>query len=680
MRRLNLFIAVLLSGTVIASFSSAEDYRISWYPSGYGGGGRFTSIAIDPLNPRTVYVGSDVAGIFRSRDSGNHFEIIGKGLEGFSVADIAITHTDPIQVFLLTDDGLYHSINQGDTWTRLSGKICYLSRYFGSHLMLITRNSLWVGTDKNGVYQISLSDSNVVTNHVKGLEHTKVNGLAVFDGYLYAGTSRGVFRLEKQNWKSQHEGALQGSAEVMDIASSHDVLYALEKHTGLFRWNEMSHTWDNCSVSMRSRPKGFKSLAVHPDNPDIVFIGSYPENWPYQLFKTHDGGKTWQSNMSFQIDTEAPSNWTQTLSSAENIAFVPGDSNAMFLADWWNLWKSTDTGEHWKQKHLGLQNTVINDLKIHPLDSKKLYLCAADNGLMISDDFGKHWRRAMNGVADGHAQAIEISQKDPSRMVLLVNPWNNKGRVYIYASRNSGDSWKDIGFSVPVQNLPKLGYVDGLATNLVLDTVSENTIYVGTNGYGVYKSVNAGKNWTQMNQGMTTPYIKGPGALRIHPQRSSTLFASTAAGGIFKTTNGGDNWQQVTTGKRFTFGLSIDPFNPAHIVAGCAGNKLLITYDEGKNWQETYLPASESPELAVFSVAFHPQRRDLVLAGTIRYDGKATEGLFISTNGAKSFQKTPMDIPKININSISWLSGTPLAGYIGFNGIGIFRVELGEAL
>ena len=42
-------------------------------------GGRFTAVAVDPANPQTVYVGSDVAGIFRSRDGGNHFELIGKG-------------------------------------------------------------------------------------------------------------------------------------------------------------------------------------------------------------------------------------------------------------------------------------------------------------------------------------------------------------------------------------------------------------------------------------------------------------------------------------------------------------------------------------------------------------------------------------------------------------------------
>ncbi len=284
----------------------------------------------------------------------------------------------------------------------------------------------------------------------------------------------------------------------------------------------------------------------------------------------------------------------------------------------------------------------------------------------------------MNGVADGHAQEIEISQNDPSRMVLLMNPWDKKGKVYIYESWNSGITWTDIGFPVPVETLPHLGYVDGLATNVELDPLSDNTIYVGTNGYGVYKTINGGKDWTRMNQGLNTPFIKGPGALRVHPRYPSTLFASTQAGGIYKSTNGASTWQHVTTGERFTFGMAIDPVNPSRVVAGCGGNSLLITNDEGKNWQEIHLPVSPSPQMAVYCVAFHPKRPELVLAGTIRYDVRATEGLFVSTDSAKSFQQVPMEIPKININAITLTDSQPPSGYIGFNGIGIYRIDFGE--
>ncbi len=681
MRSVFFSIAAILFLSAVSLAAGEGDRRMLWTPSGYGGGGRFTAIAIDPSNPMTIFIGSDVAGVFRSRDGGNHFDIIGNGLGGFSVADIGVSPFDSRQVFVLTDVGLYHTVNQGDIWTRLSSEIRYPSRFFGTQLLLFTRKSLWIAADEAGVFRIPLDDIKSLPQKVPGLERTKINGLAVYDGYLYAGTSRGVYRMEQQSWKPQNEGLSQEHTEITDVAVSGKSFFIAEKHLGLFRWNNDTRTWDNRPVSGGRPPKTYKSIAVHPKNPDLLFIGSHPdENWPHLLYKTPDGGKTWKSLQSFQMDPGAPSNWASasTLSGVERIMFVPGTADSLVLTDWWNVWKSSDTGEHWLQKHHGLQNTVVNDLKIHPRKPEILYLCAADNGLMISEDSGKHWRRAMNGVADGHAQEIEISQNDPSRMVLLMNPWGKKGKVYVYESRNAGATWREIGFPVPVETLPHFGYVDGLATNVELDPLSDDTIYVGTNGYGVYKTINAGKDWTRMNHGLSTPFIKGPGALRVHPRYPSTLFASTQTGGIYKSTNGASTWQRVTTGERFTFGMAIDPSEPSRIVAGGAGNTLLITHDEGKTWQETHLPVDPSPQMAVFSVAFHPQRPELVLAGTIRYVPGAGEGLFISTDSAKSFQRVQMDIPKVNIFTITLTGGQPTTGYIGFCGTGLYRIELGE--
>jgi photosystem II stability/assembly factor-like uncharacterized protein len=656
----------------------AQNISTKWTPSGYGGGGRFTAIAIDSNNPQYIFIGSDVAGIFRSRDGGNTFALTGRGLQGFCVADIAINPKAPHQVMSLTDGGLHYSPSQGDDWIRLSDQVRYSSRYSGSKLLLFTQQSLWIGTDKNGVFKLPVSNFQSKPEPVSGLESFQVNGLAVYDGYLYAGTSNGVFRLADGTWNIQSDGLPPDSLNIVDIASAQNNLYLLEKYRGLFRWSQSFRTWEHVSISAKTPPKAYKTLLVHPANSKLVFVGSHPENWPHQIFKTVDSGMTWKSIQSFQMDSTSPPNWTRTFTGAEEIAWIPGSTADMFLSDWWNVWQSSDTGENWNQKHKGLQNTVVNDLKIHPQNPSLLYLCAADNGLMLSRDAGKNWKRAMNGVADGHAQEIEISPHDPSRMVLLMNPWGKKGRVYVYESRDSGVNWRDIGFSTPDEPLPRLGYVDGLSTNVELDPLSDDTIYIGTNGYGIFKTINGGKDWVRMNKGLMTPYIKGPGALRVHPIYPTTLFASTQAGGIYKSTNGANTWQRVTTGERFTFGMAIDPVTPSRIVAGCAGNTLLITNDEGKTWQETRIPVPRSPQLAVYGVAFHPKRPGLILAGTIRYDVRATEGLLISMDNAQTFQQMKMDIPKVNINTITLTKENPVSGYIGFNGTGLFRIELGE--
>ncbi|MGD9972515.1 MAG: hypothetical protein AB7S77_05595, partial [Desulfatirhabdiaceae bacterium] len=293
-------------------------------------------------------------------------------------------------------------------------------------------------------------------------------------------------------------------------------------------------------------------------------------------------------------------------------------------------------------------------------------------------DAGKTWNRAMNGVADGHAQEIEISRNDPSRMVLLMNPWGKKNRIHVYESRDAGATWRDIGFSVPPEKLPGFGYVDGLSTNVERDSLIDDILYIGTNGYGVFKTINGGKDWIRINRGLHTPYIKGPGALRVHPRSPSTLYASTQTGGVYKSVNGGNTWDRLTVEDRFTFGMAIDPHNPSHVVVGCAGNNLLITHDDGRHWKEVRLPATPHANLAVYGVEFHPDVSGLILAGTIRYDVQATEGLFISTDNAETFKTLTMDVPKVNINTITLTRENPVSGYVGFNGTGLFRIVLKE--
>ncbi|MFH0843998.1 MAG: hypothetical protein V1930_00860 [Pseudomonadota bacterium] len=653
--------------------------------AGYGGGGRFTSIAIDPRNPRIILIGSDVSGVFKSEDGGDHFDLKGEGLETFAVADIAFHPLSSTKVFLLTDKGFYISEDQGESWKMIREEIQYRSRIFGSHLMVFSKHSLWVGTEHKGVFQIALDRLPHSILPVPGLEGIKINGLAIYQGRLYAATSQGVHRYEGGRWQAWNEGLPKDQKEILDIAAHPKLrLYVTEKNSGLYVWNEKKGAWKHRSAKKisfsRHTPKTYKAVTLQPDDPDKVFLATFPEDWVHMLFKSTDGGNSWKNIKDFRLSPEAAENWpvAKSINGVEEITFTPKKPGELYMTDWWNVWKSGDEGVRWSQLHKGLQNTFIYDIEAHRKDAKKIFLAVADNGFMVSEDGGKSWKRKMSGVFDGHAQEIEISRQNPLKVYLLMNPWGKKDRVYVYKSLDGGETWKDISFPVPQTPLPPLGYVDGVPTNLEIDPLSDETVYVGTNGYGIFKTNNGGMDWEAVNNGLKTPYLKGSEALLIHPKNSDILFASTQNGGVYKTTNGGRAWTSISKNHTWTFGMAMDPSNPARILAGCPNKKLILSEDEGGSWQEIQLPGDALPHIAPFAIAFHPVHTEMVLVGTLAYELKASDGLYISQNGGRSFEKFPLprNLPRVPVFDLAFSVADESKGFIGFGGIGLYQITI----
>jgi len=673
------FFPLLLALSSVSAVKAKSLWDVNSFdvvPCGYGGGGRFTAVAIDPNDPQTILVGSDVAGVFKTENGGDSFSLKGRGLEGFVVADITFHPTSARHVYLLTNKGLHISDDKGETWRNAAPAIRYGSRYCGSTQMVASRKSLWVGTDNQGVFQVSLDTSRFSSSPVPGLEKVKVNGLTIFKGHLYAGTSRGVYRHKNGRWEPYNRGISTLKKEIVDIAAHHRKrFYVTEKTAGLHVWNETAEQWEKSAPVGPKIPKAFMATVFQPRNPDKLLLSTHPKTWPHVLFMTDTGGKSWNRLTRFHPSPTAAENWSnaRTLNAVEEIAFSPSDPQQLCLADWWNVWKSTNGGQDWSQLHKGLQNTVVCDIKVHPENTDKIFLCLADNGLMVSEDAGKTWKRKMSGAVDGHAFEIEISRRNPSKMYLLVNAWDTKKKVFVYKSLSGGETWEDVGFSVPYQSLPKLGYVNGQATNLEIDPVSDDTVYVGTNGYGVYKTVNGGRQWNAVNHGLATPYIFGADGLLIHPRKPRTLFASTLAGGVYKSTNGARTWKALYKKQPFTYGMALDPANSSRILVCCPRKKLIISSDEGNTWKEVHLPGKAPRHISCSSVAIHPQHPHLVYVGTLAHNYSPADGLFVSQDGGKTFSKVPLDLPGVNILDVAVQKRSDPSVLIGYSGLGIFR-------
>jgi photosystem II stability/assembly factor-like uncharacterized protein len=102
---------MLLLAVAIPSLAGAGD--IAWKNVGPGGGGWIQSLAFDPRDPETIYLGCDVGGFYISRDAGRTWTIQNTGLTDYFVEGIAVHPRDSRILLLGCEGGVFKSTDQG---------------------------------------------------------------------------------------------------------------------------------------------------------------------------------------------------------------------------------------------------------------------------------------------------------------------------------------------------------------------------------------------------------------------------------------------------------------------------------------------------------------------------------------------------------------------------------------
>ncbi|HLN58267.1 MAG TPA: hypothetical protein VK416_06875, partial [Thermoanaerobaculia bacterium] len=106
--------------------------------------------------------------------------------------------------------------------------------------------------------------------------------------------------------------------------------------------------------------------------------------------------------------------------------------------------------------------------------------------------------------------------------------------VVVVASMFLAGRIASAGVNVWTSSGPEGGVINALA----IDPFTPATVYAGTSGGGLFKSVDGGGRWTAANTGLTNLNVY---ALAIDPIAPATVYAGTY-GGLFKSVNGGGSW------------------------------------------------------------------------------------------------------------------------------------------
>ena len=310
-----------------------------------------------------------------------------------------------------------------------------------------------------------------------------------------------------------------------------------------------------------NRPKLFMDhIIVDPRDSQTIYVGTHRHKEPGGFFKSTDGGATWRE--SPELREEALHSLTQSAK----------DPNMLIAGTNRGLWRSMDSGDTWAQLDTSSTPNLINveSLAIDPRNTDVIY--AGTWYLPYkSSDGGRTWKNIKNGIIDdSDIFAIDIDPRSPDHVIASACSG-------IYETRNAGDSWRK------VQGIPS----QSRRTRAILQHPSESGIVFAGTTEGFWRSTNGGDSWM-----LTTSKQLEINSIAVHPKNPETIYIGTNNYGVMVSHDGGKSFAPSNGGYsgRFANNIVPDREQPNRVYASTintatGGGFFFVSTDGGASWQ-----------------------------------------------------------------------------------------------
>jgi photosystem II stability/assembly factor-like uncharacterized protein len=283
---------------------------------------------------------------------------------------------------------------------------------------------------------------------------TDVEGLPSPSKTFYvAGASSGIWKTTnngttfKQIWTNDRVVSMGDLAiapsdpnQIWAGTGEEDSRNSISPGGGIFKSNDAGETWE---LKGLVETQTIGRIVVHPTNPDIVYVAAVGHTWDFNpergLYRTTDGGETWEL-IKFISDKAG----------FVDVAMHPDDPNVLFAASWervrgpWflqsggpgsALWKSTDGGDSWTEVsgggfpttmkgRIGIAISQSNpDIIYAMVEAEEEDDGSGGNGLYRSDDGGATWEKMNDAnTRPFYYSGVAVDPMDPDRVYFSSVP------------------------------------------------------------------------------------------------------------------------------------------------------------------------------------------------------------------------------------------------------------------
>ncbi|MDI6766712.1 MAG: T9SS type A sorting domain-containing protein [Bacteroidota bacterium] len=562
-----------------------------------------SAIAIDPLSPNVMYIGTGEIslyhrplvgtpgarasygmGILKSTDAGmtwNQTGLTWTYPEITAIQKIVINPLNPQTIFTATSEGVYKSTNAGSSWIRSNSVLMAMDIAMSPNdtSMLVASHGSLNSSPNPGLYKTTNAGASWF-QLISGLPTTNFGRTALtisqsIPSIIYAGISDGGSGGMLGLYKSTNSG-------------SNWILVNNANYVGTQGW------YNNV-------------IALHPTDPNTIYCAGI------DIHKSTDGGVTLPeiSGYAVHVDHHA-------------IAFEPTNPSIVYFGTDGGVYKTTNGGQSWINCNSGFITTQFYPGFANAFDDSTIAIGGLQDNGTLKFYGTQYWSEIFGG--DGGWCAIDQTNKN---VMYYQYQYLN-----VYKSTNGGLS----AFSA-TNGLPTGSGNTNFISPIVISPSTPNILYAGSNN--VYKTTNGGTLWFASN-GQTTLNGTNIACIGVAWVNPNIIIAATGTGTlgsiprfeIFASANGGSSWDNVTRRlngsdslpNRYPTDIEFDPTNNAVAYltySGYGTSHVFKTTNYGQYWTDI---SANLPDIPHQAVIVDPESPENIYVGT-------DLGIFYSSNG-----------------------------------------------